>query len=92
MSFTSEDLTTATAKLSTLEFTANETAAIASFLSAESDSDTTDSDVAGFGFDPNNQDRGQGFLLEVAGLMTPQGRGFSFGVEREFRAPGTPQK
>ncbi len=61
MSHTEADLASATAKLASLEFTAAEAEAIAAVLAEEPD------EVSGFSYD--NKNEGNGFLLEVSGLM-----------------------
>jgi len=60
MSYTEADLASATAKLASLKFTAAESEAIAAVLAEEP------AEVDGFAQHP---DKGNGFLLEVSGLM-----------------------
>ena len=76
MSHTEADLASATAKLATLEFTAAEAEAIAAVLAAEPD------EVSGFA---QNKDKGNGFLLEVSGLMRTS-TNWSWGDSQGFTA------
>ena len=62
MAFTDADLTSATGKLGTLDFSPAELEALASLMS------DADDDVSGFGFDPAAPNRGREFMVEIAGL------------------------